>query len=101
MLNSLIQCSALELASFGIRVNAVAPTICQTNFRKNLTKEENKEYLQSMGEIHILKSETLKPGNVANAIIYLASDDASFTTGEILTIDNGFSLNHDLCFSQE
>jgi enoyl-[acyl-carrier-protein] reductase (NADH) len=36
-----------------------------------------------------------------NTIIFLASDDASFVTGEIITVDNGYSLNHDLSFTQE
>ncbi len=34
-------------------------------------------------------------------MLYLASDDASFVTGEIITVDNGYSLNHDLTFAQD
>ena len=35
-----------------------------------------------------------------NTILFLASDDAKFITGEIIKVDNGFSLNHDLSFSK-
>ena len=99
MLNSLIQCSALELASFGIRVNGVAPTIVDTKFRKELSEDKNKEFLNSLEDIHILNKNVLKSNDVVNTILYLASDEADFVTGEIIIVDNGYSLNHDLCFS--
>ena len=99
MLNSLIQNAALELAPFGVRVNGVAPTIIDTKFRKELPDDKNKEFLDSLEDIHILNKSVLKPNDVVNTILYLASDEANFVTGEILTVDNGYSLNHDLCFS--
>lgn len=99
MLNSLIHNAALELAPFGVRVNGVAPTIIDTKFRKDLPEIKNKEYLDSLEDIHILNKSVLKPNEVVNTILYLASDDANFVTGEILIVDNGYSLNHDLCFT--
>lgn len=99
MINSLIECSALELAPFGIRVNGVAPTITKTKFRKDLSDKENELYLESMKEIHILNQDVLKPNDVVNTILFLSSNDAKFVTGEIVIVDNGYSLNHDLCFS--
>lgn len=99
MLNSLVQCSALELAPFGVRVNAVAPTIVTTTFRKELSEKDEQQFLQTMEDIHILNKSVLKPNDVLNTILFLASEDACFITGEIVTIDNGYSLNHDLCFS--
>jgi len=99
MVNSLIECSALELAPFGIRVNGVAPSITRTKFRKDFNDKDNDTYLDSMKEIHILHQDILQPNDVVNAILYLASDEAKFVTGEIIKIDNGYSLNHDLCFS--
>ena len=46
----------------------------------------------------ILGKKNLSPEKVADAILFLASDEAEFMTGEIITIDNGFELNHDLSF---
>ena len=99
MINSLVQNSALELASFGIRVNAVAPCFVNTKLRvgENLTEEKNTEYLQQMKSYCLLK-DISTPDDVSDAILFLASDEASFMTGEIMTIDSGFELNHDLSF---
>lgn len=101
MLNSLIQCSALELAPFGVRVNGVAPGMTNTEFRvtDEFNKKENKEYLEKMSEFYILNRRILEPADIANTILFLASDDAKFMTGEILSVDNGYSLNHDLSFA--
>jgi enoyl-[acyl-carrier-protein] reductase (NADH) len=41
----------------------------------------------------------LYPKDISDTVLYLASDDASFITGEIMVVDNGFSLNHDLSFT--
>lgn len=53
MINSLIQCSALELAPFGVRVNGVAPGMTYTNFRvdEEFNEQQNKEYLDQMGKL--------------------------------------------------
>lgn len=103
MLNSLVQCSALELAPFGVRVNAVAPAITDTEIRvtEEFSRKENEKYLEEMGKANyfLLNKKVLDPNDVANAVLFLASDDASFMTGEILGVDNGYSLNHDLSFA--
>lgn len=59
MLNSLIECSSLELASFGVRVNGVAPAITATNHRVSevFKENDNKEYLEKMGEFFLLNRE--------------------------------------------
>jgi NAD(P)-dependent dehydrogenase (short-subunit alcohol dehydrogenase family) len=59
MLNSLIECSALELAPFGVRVNGVAPAITNTNFRVSevFNEKENMEYLDKMGIYFLLNKE--------------------------------------------
>lgn len=119
MLNSLIQCAALELAPYGVRVNGVAPGMTDTKFRvtKDFNETENKEYLERMSSYFILNKlkkiiklnnqdekyefikQVLQPIDVANAIIFLASEEAKFMTGEILVVDNGYTLNHDLSFA--
>jgi meso-butanediol dehydrogenase/(S,S)-butanediol dehydrogenase/diacetyl reductase len=61
MLNTLIECSALELASFGVRVNAVAPAITATSHRVNndFEERENKEYLDKMGGFFLLNKQVI------------------------------------------
>ena len=103
MINSLVENSALELASFGVRVNAVAPSFVNSNYRVGLLMKENdnEEYLNQMKEYSLLKKEIINPEEVADIIIFLASDEAKFMTGEIITVDNGFELNHDCSFQQD
>lgn len=100
MINSLVQNSALELASFGVRVNAVAPSFVNSNYRANVNdNNNNKEYLEMMKGFSLLNKKIIEPDEVADSILFLASDKAGFMTGEIMTIDCGFELNHDLSFS--
>ena len=101
MINSLIQNAALELASFGVRVNGVALGCVNGDFRKSSYKENNENYLEMMKNFNLLEKKNLEPENVADSIIFLASDEAGFMTGEIMTIDNGFELKHDLSFLNE
>jgi len=105
MVNSLIKNAALELASFGVRVNGVAPGVTNTKLRIDKLEEpkerNNQIFLQNAGMNNLLSKNVLEPGDIVDAILFLASDDAQFVTGEIIKIDNGYSLNHDLCFSDE
>ena len=101
MVNSLIQNAALELASFGVRVNGVALGCINGDYRKTSFKENNDNYLGMMKNFNLLEKKNLEPENVADSIIFLASDEAAFMTGEIITIDCGFELNHDLSFLQD
>lgn len=101
MVNSIIKNSALELASFGIRVNGVAPGVTNTNFRFDSFGNQNQIFMKRNGENNLLRKEVIEPCDVVDAMLFLASDDAQFVTGEIIVIDNGYSLNHDLCFSEE
>ena len=105
MVNSLIKNAALELASFGVRVNGVAPGVTNTKLRIDKLEEpkerNNQIFLQNAGMNNLLSKNVLEPGDIVDAILFLASDDAKFVTGEIIKVDNGYSLNHDLCFSDE
>ena len=105
MVNSIIKNSALELASFGVRVNGVAPGVTNTNIRLDKVGEPrikmNQMFIQRAGMNNILKNEVIEPSDVVDTMLFLASDDAQFITGEIIVVDNGYSLNHDLCFSEE
>ena len=100
MINSLVENAALELASFGVRVNAVAPSFVNSEYRGNILTNNNK-YLDMMKEYCLLNKKIVQPEEVADAILFLASDEAGFMTGEIMCIDSGFELNHDLSFMEE
>ncbi|MDO8529057.1 MAG: glucose 1-dehydrogenase [bacterium] len=70
-----------------IRVNAVAPG----NVMTDMTKEIGDELIKFFNQQTPLKR-TAEPQEIAQAILFLASNDASFITGEILVVDGGFSL---------
>ncbi len=102
MINSLIQNSALELASFGIRINGVAPSFVESDFRNEaMTANWNRIYLQQMKGYHLLNQNFATPDEIADVIIFLASKEADFMTGEIVSIDSGYELNHDTSFMQK
>ncbi len=77
---------AKELAP-EIRVNAVAPSNVNTDMTKGAGKELI-EYFRQQTPIKRIAG----PEELANAILFLASDDASYITGEILVVDGGYSL---------
>ena len=103
IVNSLIQNSALELASFGIRVNGVAPGLVNTDFRLEEfedPKEKNHNmYLKKNGNKNLLSLSVIQPDEVVDIMLFLGCDDAGFVTGEIIKIDSGYSLNHDCSFT--
>ena len=102
MINSLVQNSALELASYGIRINAVAPSFVESGFRKDAMSEiKNNKYLEQMRGFHLLNQKLTTPEEIADVILFLASNDAIFMTGEIINVDCGYELNHDLSFLQK
>lgn len=78
------KCVAKELGPYNIRVNAVAPGLTQTTMGNYKDEEELNKVIRntSLGRM-------ATPEEIANAIAFLASEDASFITGHILVIDGG------------
>ncbi|KAG5324738.1 DCXR reductase, partial [Acromyrmex heyeri] len=89
-LDQFTRCVALELASQQVRVNAVNPGLIKTDIFRNsgMNQEQLKNFFEQFKNIHALgrNGDTLE---VAKAIIFLASDDASFMTGVTLPVDGG------------
>ena len=81
---------AIEWADRGIRVNAVAPGTIRTERVLHLPDEPGgPEYLTAIEAMHPM-GRIGEPGEVAAAILFLASNDASFVTGVILPVDGGY-----------
>ncbi|WP_339203860.1 SDR family oxidoreductase [Paenibacillus sp. FSL K6-3182] len=82
----LTKSTAIAYAARGIRINAVCPGYIDTPLIAELS-EEAKKYLTGLHPIGRLG----KPEEVAKAVLFLASDDASFITGTSLMVDGGYT----------
>ena len=84
---SFTKAAAKELAPKGIRVNAIAPGIIQTNLLKDVPENKLAERVQKiqMGRIG-------QPEDVAQTALYLASDLSSYVTGQIIKVDGATIL---------
>ena len=81
---------AVEWADQGIRVNAVAPGTIRTERVRQLPDEPGgAEYIEQIIRMHPM-GRLGEPDEVARAIAFLASDEASFITGAILPVDGGY-----------
>ncbi|CAD5221307.1 unnamed protein product [Bursaphelenchus okinawaensis] len=92
-LDQFTKCLAMELASQGVRVNSVNPGAIVTNFMKRIgiTEEQEKEMFENCKKTHPL-GRVGQIDETAKAIAFLATDDSSFITGELLKVDGGATV---------
>jgi len=77
---------ALELAQFGIRVNAVCPGYIQTPMSMEI---DSPEFVKNFVDRYIPMNRTGKVEDIAPAFLFLASEESSFMTGQTIIIDGG------------
>lgn len=80
---------ALELAQFGINVNAVAPGSILAEGTKQLFYDDQR--LSEAMNAHIPIGRPGDPGDVSNAVMFLSSDESSYITGTVLPVDGGWT----------
>jgi NAD(P)-dependent dehydrogenase (short-subunit alcohol dehydrogenase family) len=89
----LTRCLALDLAQYGIRVNAVCPggILTAATEKHALSEQKTIEQLtEEMSRVHMIPR-LGRPEEVANAVLFLASEEASFITGCPLMVDGGWT----------
>ena len=80
---------AFELGKYGIRVNAVAPGWVETDMTLSGKSEEEKEKLREIFRNKTMLHTTGKPEDIANIVVFLASDKARYITGQVIVADGG------------
>jgi NAD(P)-dependent dehydrogenase (short-subunit alcohol dehydrogenase family) len=87
--HAMVRNLAIELAPFNIRINAVAPAVVETPvYNTFMSDEQVKETLPGFNAFHPL-GRNGQPRDVAEAILFLASEQASWITGTVLPVDGG------------
>src|SRR5690606_24340305 len=81
---ALTRCAAVEAAHFGVRVNAVAPSLAMHPFLAKVTSDELLEELTAREAF----GRAAEPWEVANVMVFLASDYSSYMTGEVVAVSS-------------
>lgn len=78
-----------ELGSRGITANVVAPGFINTDMTQQLPQSQQDSYLSS-----IPAGRFAEPAEVASAVVWLASDEASYISGAVIPVDGGLGMGH-------
>jgi NAD(P)-dependent dehydrogenase (short-subunit alcohol dehydrogenase family) len=85
---------ALEVGQYGVRVNAIAPGSIATSGTSQLFYNPEAKRLAESLLSHVPLGRPGEPKEIANAVLFLASDDASYITGTILVVDGGWTAGY-------
>ncbi len=83
----LTKTAALELASRGVTVNAIAPGFIETDMTRNLPEQIREKYLERIPLKRLGSAE-----DIAAAVAFLASDEAGYITGQVLSVNGGMAM---------
>jgi 3-oxoacyl-[acyl-carrier protein] reductase len=81
---ALTRCAAIEAAPFGVRINAVAPSLAMHPFLAKVTTDDLLDELTSREAF----GRAAEPWEIANVIVFLASDYSSYMTGEVVSVSS-------------
>jgi NAD(P)-dependent dehydrogenase (short-subunit alcohol dehydrogenase family) len=84
--------AALEYATRGIRVNDICPGMIQTPMSDKMRAEGQGEMLDQMLDTYVPMKRLGRPGEIADAVLWLCSDKASYVTGQSISVDGGFVM---------
>ena len=87
----LSKAAALEYSARGLRVNVIAPAFIETPMLEKAGITTDEQLKQSIVDLHPI-GRLGKPREVADAIVWLASEEASFVTGHTLLVDGGYTI---------
>jgi NAD(P)-dependent dehydrogenase (short-subunit alcohol dehydrogenase family) len=91
---NLVQTGAQQLSESGVRVNAICPGLIETGMTQpiyDMARAAGQE--ERLGELNPLRRGG-EPSEIANAALFLASDEASYVNGAALVVDGGLSTSH-------
>ena len=91
---NLVQTASQQLSESNVRVNAICPGLIETGMTKplyDMARAAGQE--ERLGELNPLRRGG-EPGEIANAALFLASDEASYVNGTALVVDGGLSSTH-------
>ena len=89
--NNLTRTMAAEWAEFGIRVNAVAPTVTRSALAEAAMKD-SEAFANAVRTKNLLRGDLAEPEEISAPVIFLASDAASMITGHTLVVDGGWTM---------
>ncbi|CAL5185657.1 unnamed protein product [Lathyrus oleraceus] len=92
----LMRSASVQLAKYGIRVNSVSPNGLATPLTEKLLNADAKTVEEIFSKYSMLKGIVLRTNNVADAVLFLASNDSDFVTGLDLRVDGNYITNADV-----
>ena len=91
---NLAQTACQELSGTGVRVNAICPGLIETGMTRSIYERARAKGTESrIGQINPLQRGG-QPGEIAQAALFLASDESAYVNGQAIAVDGGLSSSH-------